>query len=235
MKHFVIPLAAVILLGGWLRPAAGQDLAVVTKCKGTVQIKAKDKDEWHKAALGEMLSGGMLILTGDDGYAIIKFLDDKSFVKILPKSGLKIDAKPEGRTMAKELYLKIGAIFTEVNKVPDQKFQIETATSLATVKGTRFWMSMDDQGLTTIICQDGKIDLYNKKEQKSIIIEKKMTGFSSTTTFRGQKTRDKDMVSMIGEKEGKKEEAKTQVLKLKFRNQENAEKTVEVKFKDAEQ
>jgi hypothetical protein len=215
----------MVLALGWPALLVAQEIAVVTKCKGTVQVKAKD--QWHAATLGEMLTGGMLVLTGDDGYAVIKFMDDKSFVKIMPRSGLKIDAKQEGRGLSKELYLKVGSIFTDVEKNSQQKFSIETATSLASVKGTRFWMSTDGDGATVLVCLEGAVDLFNKKEQKVITIKKQRTGHSSNTTFREQETRSSDMNSVLST-------SRKLTLELKMKNARGEEKDIEVKLREAE-
>lgn len=123
-----------------------REIAVVTICKGTVQIKATEEGAWSDVARGEMLSSGVLMLTGNDGFAIIKFLDDNSSVKVLPNSGLKITTKGTGRALSKELMLKVGSVFAKVQKGKKKKFRIETATAVATVKGTEFWMKKEKAG-----------------------------------------------------------------------------------------
>ena len=235
MKRTLVVILLCLTFSG---SVSAEEVAVVVKCKGTVQVKVQDAREWHTAAKGEMLASGTSVITGGDGFAVIKFLDDKSFVKVLPLSGLKIDAKGKGKKLSKELYLKIGSIFSNVKKGGRIKFQIETSTSLATVKGTQFFVIVDKHGFTRVVCLEGLLELMNKKLNKAVTISKNKTGISSEDKLDVRDTRQDDLQigAETGTKRGARDPKKTRkapvpnerVLNVKFKNTQGEEKELEI-------
>ena len=126
----------------------------------------------------------------------------------------------------------------KVKKGDKKKFQIETSTSLATVKGTKFWVIVDKQGYTRVVCLAGLLELMNKKLNKAVTIGKGNTGLSGDGELDVRETKDEDL--QIGEgtgsADGKKDTQKAgtppkpneRVLNVKFKDTKGEEKDLEI-------
>lgn len=88
----------------------------------------------------------MKVKTSGDGYAAVMFVDDKSIVKVKPNSILKIQGHMNANPSARQLVMDVGELFVKVSKQKGS-FQVATPTSVASVKGTEFWV-MENAGDT---------------------------------------------------------------------------------------
>lgn len=193
-------------------------VAVMIKTIGDVQ--AKQKKGWSKLDKGSKLYSGDEVQTKKNGYAAVMFLDDKSTVKVKPNSVLKIQGNYEGKTISKQLVMDVGELLVKVSKQKGS-FQVATPTSVASVKGTEFWVIEDPNG-TKIIGLEGLIELVNKATGQTSSIGVGQTGTSG-----------KDGTVTVGEtQEGDIPDAGQlqETIKIKFRDADGNEKELEIKY-----
>lgn len=158
----VILTAAVILTGKIL--AAASSIAKITFYTGQVQVQKPMKEDWGKAIFNQNLLSGQKVKTQDDSRAEIGFADG-SIIRIDSNSKLDImDAKKE-KSGAQTATAKVwsGKVWANVNKMSKKtKFQLESPTAVAAVRGTVYRMSVSDDNTTKIAVYSGEVAVDNK-------------------------------------------------------------------------
>ena len=157
----IIQVLFIILISLNLSQAAGDFVAVVIKAKGKVTITRPGENRSWKGEKGMVLRSGDRIETGIASFCAIKFLDDKSLLRIKEKSECVVEGKKEQGRIDKNIFVEVGSFFASIFKQRGQ-FLITTPTSVASVKGTKFWTIQERNGPTTYIGIEGLIDISNK-------------------------------------------------------------------------
>jgi len=120
----------------------GSKIAVVTKVKGLVEIMPTGKTEFYDLKAGRILSSGDKIRTGKSGFTAIIFIDDKSTLKLKGNSEAVITGQRTAASISKKINMDIGTVRATIKK-QNTDFVIQTPTSVASVKGTDFWLLTD--------------------------------------------------------------------------------------------
>ncbi len=213
LTAFILSLSVM-----WADAGSDKTVAVVLKSVGDVQTKTAKG--WSKVEKGSKLFSGDQLQTKKDGFTAVMFLDDKSVVKVKPNSVLKIQGTHEGKSISKKVVMEVGEMFVQVSKQKGS-FQVATPTSVASVKGTEFWVIEGMDG-TKIIGLDGLIELLN-----NISGDKKDIG-AGFTAISG-----KDGSIVVNPtKEGDIPDAGAleEEIKIKFRDADGNEKEIKIKF-----
>ena len=147
--------------------AFGSKIAVATKVKGLVEIMPIGKSEFFDLKAGTILSDGDKIRTGKSGFAAIIFIDDKSTLKLKENSEAVISGQRSSKSIAKKINMDIGTIRATVSK-QNTDFVIQTPTSVASVKGTDFWLITDPAEGDLIIGLEGLVGLTNSETGEEI-------------------------------------------------------------------
>jgi len=116
----------------------------------------------YQVSPGDALFNDDEISCRENSYAAIKFTDNSSVVKIFPQSVLLIhsEKKSNGNTEKSNL-LKIGEVWAKVTPNTGA-FEIVTPTTVASVKGTGFLLSVDENGVTDLYTVDGSVEFKNR-------------------------------------------------------------------------
>ena len=146
-----------IIFISWIH---GNKIAVTTKVKGLVEIMPIGKDNFANLKPGTILSDGDKIRTGSSGFTAIIFIDDKSTLKLKENSEAVITGQRSARSIAKKINMDVGTVRATVNK-QNSDFVIQTPTSVASVKGTDFWMLSDPSLGDQVIGLEGIVSLIN--------------------------------------------------------------------------
>ena len=128
--------------------SAKSGIALVTKSKGSVEYKKNDgtivKDDLRK---GTSLFNNDRITTGSNGFAKYVYLDDGSMIKVHKNAEVYIYGSVDKRSIIKQVNVSSGNVKFEVSKQGKDDFTVITPTSVASVKGTDFWLeSSEDEG-----------------------------------------------------------------------------------------
>ena len=174
---------------------AGEKIAIVTKIIGNVEY-ARDNKLPKNLKRGFIIESGDQIVTKKDAFVAIVFIDDRTALKIKEKSKIVINGKKSAKNISKNINLDSGIIRAQVNTGKD--FLVQTSVSVASVKGTDFWVISDDKIGDSIIGLEGLITLSNRISGKKIDIKPGITGISSNDgslqTFRSDpKNTPKDL------------------------------------------
>ena len=164
-----------IIFISWIH---GNKIAVTTKVKGLVEIMPIGKDDFTNLKPGTVLSDGDKIRTGSSGFTAIIFIDDKSTLKLKENSEAVITGQRSARSIAKKINMDVGTVRATVNK-QNSNFVIQTPTSVASVKGTDFWMITDPVDGDLVIGLDGVVTLTNNETGAEVDVTEGTSGSST--------------------------------------------------------
>ena len=168
----IIALAPLLLCFAF----AGEKIAIITKIIGKAEYVRKDK-------LPKNLKRGFIIESGDEistkkgAFVALVFIDDRSALKIREKSQIVINGKKNARIINKKINLNNGTIRAQVKT--SKNFLVQTSVSVASVKGTDFWVISNDKIGDSIIGLEGLVSLSNRISGEKIDIKKGTTGMST--------------------------------------------------------
>ena len=164
-----------IIFISWIH---GNKIAVTTKVKGLVEIMPIGKDNFANLKPGTILSDGDKIRTGSSGFTAIIFIDDKSTLKLKENSEAVITGQRSARSIAKKINMDVGTVRATVNK-QNSNFVIQTPTSVASVKGTDFWMISDPVDGDLVIGLEGLVTLTNNETGAEVDVIEGTSGSST--------------------------------------------------------
>ncbi len=133
-------------------------VAYPLKVKGDVDLTRNLESSALK--LGDELYNGDEIETKAESYAVIQFEDKSSIIKLFPNTILNIRTEKEGEKYNKKSLLKMGELWAKVEKSTG-KFEIETPTTVASVKGTNFMLNVSEDGTTELFTFEGEVLFQN--------------------------------------------------------------------------
>ena len=144
-----------------------------TKIKGLVEIMPAGKKDFIKLKPGTILSDGDKVRTGSKGFAAIIFIDDKSTLKLKEDSEAVITGQRSAASISKKINMDSGTVRATVTK-QNTDFVIQTPTSVASVKGTDFWLITNPETGDQIIGIEGIIGLTNNETGQEVDVTEGM-------------------------------------------------------------
>ncbi len=217
----IIPIVLFIYLTTHVLLAA-DPIAIVIKVRGKATIESSDQKETKRLKRGFRIYDGNKIVTGKNSFVAIRFSDDASLLRIRPNSTCTINGKKEKVSIAKNIFLEVGSIFSRVFK-PGAKYQVSTPTSVASVKGTIFWTKQIFRGATFYFGEEGVVEISNDsgfallKAGETGIVENKYSKPRVRKTRKGEKP------------DSEAEEDGTDTYQFNFEDEQG--QTMELKFK----
>ena len=152
-------LLTILLLLSDLR-----EMAVSIKTKGDVKVIRATEE--IKLTRGMILKEGDEIRTGENGYALIKYLEKGIIIEVKSHSSISIPIDTKSRRTGRLRRLKL--FFGEIiSIIKGKSFEVETPNAVAAVKGTKF--SVTHSGDTTrVFVFSGSVKLKNESGEIDI-------------------------------------------------------------------
>lgn len=146
---------------------AAESVAIALQAKGDIDLMRGDKKS--QVATGTSLMNKDELVSKDESFAVVKFIDGSSMVKVFPNSILTIAAQEENGELNKKNTLKTGTIWAKVSKKTGM-FEIDTPNTVVSVKGTEFMVDVDENGFTSVLVKEGEVNVKNKDtdEEKGV-------------------------------------------------------------------
>ena len=221
MRTTIYTFCLSLLLSGAVL-AAGSSVAVTIKAAGDSDLLRAETTGYQMIKRGDRLNLGDQIRTGNNGTVALVFKDDLSQLKIRPDTEVIIGGRRSGREVEKMLELPIGRLWVEVTR-SDTEFRIATPTSVASVKGTSFWVVVDELGSTTILTNEGTVNLRNTQSGETADVEPGITGISrSSGEVVVRQTTSQELEEFS---QGAMHE-----MEIPFRNDDNEQKTLKIRY-----
>ena len=211
-----------IIFISWIQ---GNKIAVTTKVKGLVEIMPIGDDNFANLKPGTILSDGDKIRTGSSGFTAIIFIDDKSTLKLKENSEAVITGQRSARSIAKKINMDVGTVRATVNK-QNSNFVIQTPTSVASVKGTDFWMITDPVDGDLVIGLEGLVTLTNNETGAEVDVTE---GTSGSSTPDGEVDVEETEESSIPEDPTDQDEQQAEI-KIYFEGPNGEQKVMIIKY-----
>ena len=204
----------------------GDRIAVATKVIGSVEY-VRGKDFAKSVKKGHIIESGDKITTAKGGFVALLFIDDKSALKVKENSEVIISGNKNNQAIAKRIGLKGGTIRAQVGKKQNRDFIVQTTVSVASVKGTDFWVVSDNNNGDSVIGIEGVIQLTNKISGDKIDIPSGITGLA---------TKDGQLQSFNTDpktipKDPSGDNIGNQKLKIEFKDANGKIKTLVIEYK----
>lgn len=123
------------------------------------------KNKTTSADIGQSLYRGDSIKTGKDSKAEISF-SDGTIIRLGEKSNFYIDRADSIRSFK----LLVGKFWAKVAKLTGkQKFQVESPTAVAGVRGTIFKVEVSDDSTSRIAVEEGQVEVHQPRKIGRII------------------------------------------------------------------
>ena len=149
-----------------------ETLGIVTKTKGKVEYQKFSTNKFTTDIYkGLGLHGDDRIRTGDNGFSIYRYLDDASSIKILKNSDVHIEGRVKARNIIKNVEINNGILNFNIDKQSDGFFTVVTPTSIATVKGTNFWLICGGPEGDRFFGVEGTVEIKNIESGKIVILK----------------------------------------------------------------
>ena len=157
-----------------------ESVALVMKKKGDVKYKPfSSKDSSSDLEMSKSLFNQDQILTGSDGFTKVVYLDDGSTIKIHRESEVYIQGSIKNRRIIKQINIIQGKMKFAINPQESTDFRVVTPTSIATIKGTRFWVDCRGDDGDSFVGLTGKVEVENTESGQIIELEPNTTVNSS--------------------------------------------------------
>ncbi|MAV64211.1 MAG: hypothetical protein CMG00_03350 [Candidatus Marinimicrobia bacterium] len=137
-------------------------IALLTKSKGSVEYKKNsDGSVLDDLKTGQSLFDKDRIKTGSNGFAKYVYLDDGSMIKVHKNAEVYVYGTVDKRSIIKQINVAEGSVKFEVSKQAKDDFTVITPTSVASVKGTDFWLDSDDDEGDQFFGLSGLVNVTN--------------------------------------------------------------------------
>jgi len=233
MKNILI---LVFLLSVAVSSFAADSVAIALKTKGDIELMRGE--DTSKVNSGDGLMNQDELESKEEAFAVVKFIDGSSLIKLFPNSILTIDAKEEDGLLNKKSTLKMGTIWAKVSKKTGM-FEVDTPNTVVSVKGTEFMVDVDEEGTTSVRVKEGEVNLKSKdtNDEKSVVpgekgvVDKKgkiSVARSADTNFTDP-TRSSDDDSGGG---SQTKSGETEVMRIELKNADGEIQVIEIEFED---
>jgi len=221
MKQEIFFIISLILL---VCALSADSIAIALKIKGDVELRREEIA--NQAQTGDEFINKDELESKENSFAAVKFVDGSSVVKLFPNSILTINAEKENGNLNKNNYLQFGELWAKVTKKTG-KFEIDTPTTVVSVKGTEIFVAVDENGETELFTFKGEAHIRNKADS------------NEATVTEGQKahTSGEGEILVSPTQDGDIEESKIDMmeetfntLEIEIENSDGEKKTIKINF-----
>jgi len=217
MKNIILVL---LILTFSFSLIAQESVGIVLKVKGDVILTHEEEN--IKTKDGTKLENKDILESKDESFAVVKFIDGSSIIKLFPNSILTVSAEKTNGKLNKKSTMQLGELWAKVTKNTGE-FVIDTPTTVVSVKGTKFVLSVDENGFTDLFTLEGIVNVKNKKDENEIDVKVGQKAHS--------KGKDEILVSSFKEDEIKNYDVKlTENLNINLKNDDGEKKTITIEI-----
>mgnify|MGYP001322588728 CR=1 FL=1 len=199
-------------------------IAVTTKAKGDVTFRPWDSKDFTDLKPAKALNDGDHIQTGSDGFGALVYLDDKSTIKIKENTDFDVIGSRDEEGISKRIKINSGTIKAKIQEGSTSGFVIETPTSVATVKGTEFWLVASSDG-DKVFGLEGIVELTNVVSGEIVMVGVNETGTSLPTG-------EVEVTATVSEDiPTEEEEQEINEFEIEFEGPDGNQKTMKIKYR----
>ena len=199
---------------------AQESVGITLKVKGNVILKHEEKD--FKAQDGSELVNKDVLESKTESFAVVKFIDGSSVIKLFPNSILTINTEKTNGKLNKKSTVRLGELWAKVTKNTGD-FIVDTPTTVVSVKGTKFVLSVDENGFTDLYTLEGIVNMKNKKDDNEANV-----GSGQKAHSTGE---DEIILSVIEEGEMDDYDVSlTEILNINLKNDDGEKRSIKIEL-----
>ena len=172
-------LYIIIMMLATTSALEAQVIARLVKSEGRVHFKRLGASTFSEQAKpGAPIKNGDEIKVGEEGFAAVIYLDDRSILKVRENTKFSFMDTRNSRTID----LTHGTILNDIKKEGRTKdFRIQTPVSVASVKGTQFAAIVSLSGVDQFICKEGLFEVLNMVSGETVNVAAGQKAVSNAT------------------------------------------------------
>ncbi|HXJ36887.1 MAG TPA: FecR family protein [Candidatus Eisenbacteria bacterium] len=146
-------VALAVTLGAGRTVGAAEQVGTAAEIEGRAEVQHAGEGEWAPLSKGDGVLLGDRLRTGTDGKLRIVMRED-SELTLGPSSQIEVTEQVTGAATVSRFQLLVGAlraVVTERYAAPRSRFEVETPTAIAGVRGTSFIADYDATKEETLI------------------------------------------------------------------------------------
>ncbi len=201
MKHSLILIIAMLLLATFL--FAENPIAVMVNMKGDVILTRNAKKMPIK--VGDILYNQDKIQSGNASFAALKYVDNGAYLKIFPNSIVSIKIDAQKGISDKTAKIEKGTLFSSINSKIKGNYAVESPTTVASVKGTKYISDLAKDRTFYVYTTEGTVEVENLKSHSKMSVsegnklESKTNGSMVVSKFKELPNSWSSMLSDTGE------------------------------------
>ena len=178
---YVLALALVVVIGDAVRRENLEFYAVVSQVTGTARVRIAAQAQVQAIEEGQKLEDGGEVSTGPQSWVALSF-PDGSVITLAPNTRFQVhllEYNRGGMWRGRSFTLLAGQMWASVSEKfgADSKCKVHTPSSVAAVRGTKFYVMYDPGNkLTQIACNEGGVRVDGFRGRPSGVVQ------GSTTT-----------------------------------------------------
>jgi hypothetical protein len=233
-KILALTLAALLLTittGNLWAADASKSIALTLKVTGKVEIRKSGQTAKTTLKFGTPLDDGDWLRTSTDGIVTLIFADDKSQLTLQPNTEVTINGRRDAQSnIAKRVSMEVGQLYAKVAKQRGT-LEIATPTSVASVKGTEFWVVVFPDGTTEVITLEGLVALMNRISGEAADVGAGQTGHSGTG---GAISVNGTLPEDIPENQGEQGQAEPKTIEIQVTDPEGNPHTIIIQYLESQ-
>jgi hypothetical protein len=232
MRKFTAPflkIGLIVFLSAYLAGtceaqtagAADAFVALVLRVKPPTLVQRNQSRQTVPLQQNDRLYPGDRVICGDGGQASIIFGDTAVEIKLTANSELIFQGQRTSDGITKRIFLQMGRMLTQVFR---KDMEVVTPTCVASVKGTKWWTTVDRSQQTQVIVLEGEVRVENPI---SGIVEMVSAGNTATCDQTGSLKVAKTSSSEIPEESPGSQQGS---LDIKFEDGSGQSRTLHIEF-----
>ncbi len=161
-------LFMIVSLSSSLQSDALASQCTVSILSGSVEVQIPGSHTWQQADDGMTLRAGSRVKTAEGSHAVLTFFEGSS-IKLEPCTDIQIQRVAHVDERSTEVVLKqwVGKTWCRVVKMiaPGSRYEIQTPSAIALVRGTLFETEVDETALTTVRTTEGLVSVSAQNEE----------------------------------------------------------------------
>ena len=174
-------LLIVALAGNGIAQNVDQSALALKKGGEVLRKHAGFETKDERVEVGSWFNNFDSVRTSSASFLAILFTDDKSLLKLRENTRLTIQGNTTPSEKIRQIRINIGSIKTKVNPEIEGKYEIISPVSVASLKGTEFWLTVDPIGIDTFIGLEGTVEILNIASGQTLLLLAGTTITSSST------------------------------------------------------
>jgi hypothetical protein len=139
--------------------------ASLTVIEGQVFVRRAGSEDWQPVAEAVTVAAGDTVKTGADGRAILTFFEGSESV-LDPGTEMTVQTLKISGNQPFDIKLRLwlGSTWHSVQKFygSESRYEVDTPSATLVARGTKWWVSVDDQGRTRAKIIEGKVDIQGQ-------------------------------------------------------------------------